>query len=153
MGALYLYSTNPKYSNDFAMKYLSGKHYVWCSESYNPMGAPSSSPKTIYRNLEEDCDNEDNHSSLIKGYRKTFRRLAINLYDSGTITEEDKDDVFTIIYSNSWKIWRPQLYIINRSSIGSSGRLLEVPATERAACGPEWRILNLDVSEFEILER
>ena len=153
MGVLYLYSTNPRFSNDFAKRYLDGKHVVWCSESYSPIGAPSSNPKEIYRSLEASCDSEDSHSYLIKGYKKTFRRLTLDLFASGTITEEDKNDIITIIGSNSWNIWRPQLYIINRVVIESSRRLIDVPASERASYGNEWRILDLDVSEFEILER
>lgn len=153
MGNLYLYSTNPKYAHDFAVRYLAGKHYVWCSEEYSPIGAPSSNPREIYRTLESHCDEEDSHSHLIHGYKKTFRRLALDLFDSDVITEEDKEDIIAIINSSSWNIWRPQLYIINRTSIESSGRLIEVPPSERAAYGLEWRIHDLDVSEFEIIER
>ena len=153
MGALYLYSTNPRYSHDFAMKYLGGKHVVWCSESYSPMGAPSSNPKEIYRTLENSCNGEDTHSHLINGYKRKFRRLALDLFASGTITKEDKEEIIAIIGLKSWNIWRPQLYIISKASVDVTGRLVTVPASERAAHGKEWKIIDLDISEFEIFER
>lgn len=152
MGQLYLYSTNPKYSHEIAVKYLNGKHHVWCSDAYNPIGAPSSSPKEIYRMLEADCEHEDTHSSRIKGYKRTLRRLAIDWSTRGIITDQDKDEIIATINSKSWKIWRPQLYIIYRIDLDRNGRLIPVPANQRAAHGDEWKIIDLDTNEFEILE-
>lgn len=153
MSHLYLYSTNPSYSHEIALRYLSGKHFIWCSEMYNPIGAPSSSPGEIYRMLSADCEHEDTHSNLIRNYKKTFRKLATSWLSSGIIDLDQKEEIFTTINSNSWKIWRPQLYIIYRPPIESSGRLIRVPAHDRAAHGEEWKIEDLDSNEFEILER
>jgi len=153
MALLFLYSTNPAITHDIANKYRNGKHFVWCSEFYNPVGAPSSSPKELYRILEADCKNEDTHSSLIDRYKKTFRRLANNWYSKSEISESQKDEILAIVNSKSWKIWRPQLYIIYRPPIEISSRLIAVPASKRAAVGEEWQITSLDSAEFEIFER
>lgn len=151
LGDLFLYSTNPVYSHELACKYLNGKHFVWCSHEFNPVGAPSSSPGQIYKTLWNDCEHEDTHSNLIKGYKKTFRRLANAWLASGIINNVQKQEVLTTINSGSWKIWRPQIYIIYRPSIEKAGRLKFVPARDRAAYGDEWKIEDLDSSEFEIL--
>jgi hypothetical protein len=152
MGSNFLYSTNPAFSHDLAEKYLDKKHFVWCSDDFEPLGAPSSSPKEIYRGLLNDCEYEDTHSHLINNYKKTFRRLASSWLSNGIITDQDKEDILAMVNSTSWKIWRPQLYIISRSKIVPSSRLHLVPPAERAARGDEWQIKDLDSSEFEILE-
>lgn len=153
MGDLYLYSTNPMYSHELACKYLNCRHLVWCSEEYNPIGAPSSSPKRIYDSLYEECDHEDTHSSLIRGYKRTIRRLAMSWYSTGTINEDQKDEILATVNSQSWRIWRPILYIIYKPNIINAGRLIRVPAPDRAAHRDEWKIEDLDSSEFEIFER
>lgn len=163
MGDLYLFSTNPWYSHELAVKYLAGKHFVWCSDYYDPSGAsaisstaltaPSSSPRGIYNQLFSDCDHEDTHSSLIKSYRKTIKRLTSDWLATGIITINQKDEIITTINSGSWKIWRPLLYIIYKPPIIASSRLQNVPMHLRAAYGNEWKIIDLDTSEFEIIER
>lgn len=152
MGNNFLYSTNPAISHEIAEEYLNNKHYVWCADDFEPLGAPSSSPKEIYRNLLKDCDGEDTHSFLISNYKKTFRRLVSTWYSSNIITQLDKDDILATVNSASWRIWRPQLYIINKSKILPANRIHLVPTSQRAARGEEWKILDLDSSEFEILE-
>jgi hypothetical protein len=136
---------------------------VWCSETYNPrraqpgtsasMIAPSSSPKGIFDNLSCDCDNEDVHSALIKGCRKTYKRLANSWLSDGSINKEQRDEIITTIQSPSWNIWKPVLFLIPRTSIITPTRIRAVAAGQRAAYGPEFQIQDLDASEFEIIER
>jgi hypothetical protein len=151
--SLFLYSTNPKFSHVVAEKYLNSKHFVWCSDKYDPGGAPSSSPCEMFILLQKDCDGEDTHSKLITGYKKTFRRLAALWAATGVISADEKDEIITQLNSKSWNIWRPQLYIICRSFFVGTMRLITVPATERAALCTEWQIKDLNSSEFEIIER
>jgi hypothetical protein len=76
-----LYSTNPWLAVDLAMNYRGGKFFAWVSEYFDaksaPPGsagamiAPSSAPCRMYRTLLEDYTGQDEHSALIKGYRKT----------------------------------------------------------------------------------
>lgn len=136
---------------------------MWCSEHYDPTSAPagsagaaiapSSSPKGIYDQLHGDCDREDTHSALIKGYSKTFRRLATQWLSTSEITKDQHDEIVSAITSKSWKIWRPVLFVIPRHPIESSGRLLTVPHKRRAAYGPELQILDLAAAEFDMIER
>jgi hypothetical protein len=149
---LYLYSTNPAFSHYIAEKYLNKKHYIWCSDKYDAGGAPSSSPCELFISLQKDCDTEDTHSDLIKKYKKTFRKLVSAWTADGIISDIDKRDIIAEINSRSWIIWRPQLYIICRMLIAPE-RLEAVPAAGRAAIADEWKIRDLDSSEFEIIER
>lgn len=157
-----LYSTNPWLSHVFAEKHLNGKHFIWCSEYFDPKMAPhgsaesaiapSSSPKGILETLRDDCKREDSHSALIKGYRKTFRRLAKTWYANSIINKDAHDDIMATVNSHSWSIWRPILYIIPRENIENAGRLITVPHKQRAAFGPELQIHDLTVSEFDFIE-
>ena len=151
--SLFLYSTNPFFTHYLVIKYNEGKHYVWCSDKYDPGGAPSSSPCEIFISLQKDCDNEDTHSSRISGYKKKIRKLVISWVTEGKINENAKKEIIAAINSSSWNIWRPQLYIINRNPVEKAGRLIPVPAHDRAALCEEWQITDLDTSEFEIIER
>jgi len=151
--SLFLYSTNPAFSHRLVKKHNQGKHYVWCSDKYDPGGAPSSSPCERFIALQKDCDSEDTHSSLINGYKKTFRKLTSTWVMEGKISKDEKDEIIAEVNSKSWNIWRPQLYIINREPIEKADRLKPVNAGERAALCEEYRVFDLDVSEFEIIER
>jgi hypothetical protein len=156
-----IYSTNPRFAHDVAMKYRGGNHFVWCSEYYDPTTAPagsvasaiapSSSPKGIFDTLKAECDLEENHSALIKNFRKTFRRLATEWLADGSITKSHYDEIIATVKAPSWLIWRPQLYIIPVHPIVAAGRLISVSRKERAGYGPELRIEDLKPEEFDII--
>lgn len=158
-----LYSTNPWIAHDIAIKYRGGLHFVWCSEYFDPLAAPtgssysaiapSASPKGIYDSLHNDCKLEDIHSSLLKGYKGTFCRLAKLWLADGSINKEQHDEIVSSVRSKSWRIWRPVLYIIAREPIENTGRLKSVAHRKRAAYGPELQIADLLVQEFDIIER
>ena len=157
-----LYSTNPWIAHVFSKKYLSGIHFVWCSEYFDPKAAPpgsaesaiapSSSPKGIFDTLKNDCEREDLHSALIKGYKKTFLRLAKTWLADSTIDKNAYDEIAATVKSKSWKIWRPLLYVIPREKIEISGRLKIVPHKNRAAYGTELQIADLYKDEFDTIE-
>jgi hypothetical protein len=158
-----LYSTNPWIAHQIAMNYRGGIHYVWCSEEYDPTAAggmtaaaaiaPSSSPMELYVQLKAACDREDSHSHLIKGYRKTFRRLAAEWLAAGEITGDQRDEIVATVNAPSWRIWRPQVYVIPRAPIEAAGRLISVPRKHRAAYGLELQICDLREHEFDIMNR
>jgi hypothetical protein len=104
MMSLFFYSTNPKFSHMVAEKYLNRKHFVWCSDKYDPGGAPSSSPCELFITLLKDCEGEDTHSSLIRNYKKTFKRLAAKWASDGTINSDARDEIIAQINSKSWNI-------------------------------------------------
>lgn len=158
-----LYSANPWVAHEISMRYLDGKHFVWCSEYYDPSTAPpgsaqsaiapSSSPKGIYDALHGDCYREDRHSSLIKRYKGTFCRLAKNWLADSLITAEQHNEIVSTVRSPSWRIWRPVLYVIPKAPIEAADRLKSVANKHRAAYGPELQIVDLMQQEFDIIER
>lgn len=157
-----LYSTNPWLAHEISMRYRNGIHFVWCSDFFDPKTAPttsaaariapSSSPKGIYDSLYDDYFNEDNHSALIKGYKKTFSRLARDWLSEKTLTKEAHDEIISVVKSNSWKIWRPVLYVIPREQLDKAGRVKSVVRANRASYGPELQILDLHRNEFDLIE-
>jgi hypothetical protein len=156
-----LYSANPYFAHYLAVNYRHGVHFAWCSECYDPTTvaatsaaaaiAPSSSPRGIFERLKADCDGEDKHSSLIKGYRKKFRRLAKGWWADRSINADAYAEIDSIVKSASWKIWRPVLYVIPRAPIESAGRLKTVPYPTRAGLGPELQIADLALHEFDLI--
>jgi hypothetical protein len=157
-----LYSANPWLATDIAMRYRGGKHFAWCCEHYDiakaPSGsaaaliAPSSNPREIYEMLQRAVVREDEHSSLLRSYRKTFKRLALTWHANNEINEAQRDEIFAALKPGSWRIWRPVLYVIPRAPIENAGRLIEVPRTDRAGYGPELQIQALMRHEFDIIE-
>lgn len=156
-----LYSTNPWYATEVAQKYRGAVHFAWVSEYYDSSTAAagssaamigaSSIPKRIYAQLYEDCRTEDKHSALIKGYKRTFRRLAKSWIGDKSITSDQHDEIMASVDSTSWRIWRPVLYVIPRQNIHPS-RIVPVTRPDRAAYGPELRITDLQRHEFDIIE-
>jgi len=157
-----LYSTNPWIAHEISMKYRHGIHFAWVSEYFDvaaaPPGsaaaaiAPSSSPRTIYDMLWADVDKEDTHSALIKSYKRTFKRLAVQWLADREISKAQQDEIVATVDSRSWKIWRPTLYVISMDLIKPANRILPVTHKRRAAYGPEMQILDLKISEFDIVE-
>ena len=135
---------------------------MWCSNFFDPKTAnagsaaaiiaPSSSPKGIYDALYDDHFREDTHSALIKGYKKTFCRLAREWLSENAISKEQHDEIIATVRSQSWKIWRPVLYVIPRESLDRDGRINSVKRRDRAGYGPELQIQDLRREEFDIIE-
>ena len=142
------------------MRYLNGYHFAWVCEYFDarkaPSGsaaamiAPSSNPCRIYRNLRE--DQHDDHSQMIRDYRKTFIRLAHDWLARGVISKNQRDEIIAEVRSRTGLIWRPVLYVIPREPIERAGRLVQVRRSARAAHGPELQITDLHRDEFDIIE-
>jgi hypothetical protein len=157
-----LYSTNPWFATDVARRYRSGKFFAWVCECFDAsqatpgsaaaMIAPSSSPREIYENLQKERRREEKHSPVIKGYKKTFTRLANDWLSDGSITQAQRDEIAAAAKAPAWNHWRPVLYIIPRAPIEASGRLIQVPHSQRASYGPEMKIIDLQAYEFDIVE-
>lgn len=156
-----LYSTNPWFATEVAVKYRGGAHFAWICEYFDssraPAGsaaaliAPSSNPKQIYERLHEDCKREDGHSALINGYKRKFRRLARMWNGEGSISDDQGEEIIATAGSRSWKIWRPVLYVIPKDRI-EPHRIQSVKLPDRAAYGPELQIADLRPNEFDIIE-
>lgn len=157
-----LYSANPWFATDIAERYRNGIYFAWVCECFDsttaPAGsaaaliAPSSNPRRIYRLLAEECDAEEGHSPAIRGYKKTFTRLAREWLADKSLTKDKYDEILASVRAPSWKIWKPVLYVIPRAPIEVAGRLFSVPRSARAAHGPELQICDLHREEFDIIE-
>lgn len=157
-----LYSTNSFMAFDICCRYLGGKHYVWCSEVFDPttqastaagsMIGPTSSPAAIARALFAETQYQDRHSGHIKRYQKKFRRLAPIWAARNLITVAQSQEIRDLVGQNSFLIWRPFVYIIPRAPLDAADRLITVPIKDRATHGPEYQIHDLDTQEFDIME-
>lgn len=157
-----LYSANPWFATEIARRYRNGSHFAWVCECFDttkaPAGsaaamiAPTSNPCAIYHRLHAHVSNEEGHSDLIRGYKKTFSRLAKTWASDGTITPSQLEDILTTVRSPSWKIWRPILYVIPRAPIEVAGKLRSVKRSDRAGYGPEMQVTDLLPTEFDAIE-
>jgi hypothetical protein len=157
-----LYSANPWFAAEIADKYRGGIYFAWVCECFDvaavasgsaaAMIAPTSSPRRIYRNLYEEWKAQDEHSSAIKQYKKTFTRLAKTWFANGEISVNQRDEIIASVRAHSWRIWKPVLYVIPRAPIEAADRLILVPRSGRAGYGDEQQIIDLRRSEFDIIE-
>jgi hypothetical protein len=156
-----LYSTNPWFTELVCEHYRHQRYQGWCSEIFDPasvdpnslsaLTAPGSSPKTLYYNLLQAVRSSDQGNQKIVRYRTTFRRLARDWFSRSEISRDDRDNVLAMLPKGPWDIWRPRLYVIPRARVEESGRLYAVPVQKRAGIGPEFQILDLRRSEFDII--
>lgn len=116
------------------------------------MVAPSSSPCGLANTLLIESNSEDRHSFHRRRYRKTFKRLAALWAADGSITSDQADDIRAMVDQSSYRIWRPFVYIIPRQPIEDAGRLEIVPVRDRAGHGPEYKIKDLKLNEFDMME-
>lgn len=162
MPAAMLYSVNPYYAVDVSRRYRKQMYFAWCSEYFSsnqqagdaPSSgiAASSDPMTIYEQLDRAVHSEDRHDSRIKGYKKTFARLADIWLSKKEITVQERDEIRAACRQPSWRMWRPLLFTIPRAPIDTSGRLSLVPVSRRAGPGNEYTVSGLLPHEFDIIE-
>jgi hypothetical protein len=162
MASANLYSTNPWFSTDVAIRYRGGLHFAWVCECFDSRSAaagsaaaliaPSSNPCRIYRNLYEEYKGQEEHSPMIRDYRKTFVRLAREWLADGSLTKDQHDEIVAAVRAKTWTIWRPVLYVIPRNPIEIAGRLVMVPRRDRAGYGSEMQIKDLQPHEFDVIE-
>jgi hypothetical protein len=156
-----LYSANPWFATEVAVKYRGGNYFAWVCEYFDadraPSGssgaliAPSSNPRKIYEDLFHDVDAEEQHSRIIKDHRKTFTRLAKDWLAAREINQDQCDEIIASVRTPSWRIWRPVLYVIPRHAVDAS-RKKEVRRKDRAGYGPEYKIPDLRDGEFDIVD-
>jgi len=156
------YSANPWFATEIATKYRGGTFFAWVSEYFDtereaPAGssghliAPSSNPRKIYADLLHEYRAQEEHSRVIRDHRKTFRRVAKQWLADGTLTKLQYDEIVSSVNAQSWRIWKPVLYVIPRSNIAPE-RVIEVQRKDRAGYGPEKQIVDLQAHEFDIID-
>lgn len=162
MAGMAFYSANPWFASEIAKRYLGGRHFAWVSDFFDteresPAGssghliAPSSNPRKIYADLLHECRAQEEHSRIIRDHRKTFERLGKKWMADGTITKAQYDEIIASARAPSWRIWQPILYVIPRANISAS-RVIEVQRKDRAGYGPEKQIVDLQLSEFDVID-
>lgn len=160
MSSLLLYSTNVYLKLLIQERYRNDVHYVWCSDCFDStklsgytlgsLGAPSSNPADIYRDLKRDLDRSDLHSAKIRDQKTSLKSLAVQWQRAGEITKLQEQEIVYMVDSASATLWRPLIYVIPRPLV--EARLQLVDITLRASMADEFIIPSLARSEFDLLE-
>jgi hypothetical protein len=155
-----IYSVNVFLKQYLMERFRGDRHYVWCSDSFDPSAnprfssrslvPPSSSPADLYRALAADVKRGDLHSPKINEQRASFMRLAVEWEKDGTIGANDKDEIVYWAEKADMQYWRPLIYVIPTAPILS--RIQEVPVGKRAGLGMEYIVPDLRREEFDLLE-
>ena len=158
---LIYYSTNTKLAFIINEKFYFSKHFVWCSPVFNPEKLDeydyrkkipvSSSPYKIYKNLLDDVNTDDHHSSKIKENKAGLKKGAAKMLERGIIDENDFARILKIIDKSSIKEFSPILYLIPAEIVKDKIKVVDV---EEAAnpLSSEYQIEELVDGEFEIIE-
>lgn len=155
-----LYSANPWIKYHIQKQYRGDRHYVWCSETFDgallsPLDrgafvAPSSNPAQIYRELAEAVRKGDRHCARIGELRLGIKQRATQWHLDGNLGTADLEEITALTDSLDLAVWKPYLYIIPRQSVES--RIERVPPDERAGVTIEYRIADLNGSDFDIVQ-
>jgi hypothetical protein len=157
-----VYSANPWFAVEIADKYRQGTYFAWVCEFFDSerdapvhsagaLIAPSSNPRKIYEDLWYEYNNQEEHSRVIRDLRKKFRLLGKQWLGNGEITLEQYEEIIASVQAPSWRIWKPVLYVIPTASMDPK-RIIEVKRPDRAGYGPEFQIVDLKRSEFDIID-
>ena len=157
---LFLYSTNVFMKFLIQERYRGGRHYVWCSEYFDPTkhssyggayGIPvSSNPAVLYRRYKEDLQSGDTHSALIGSQKASIKARAVEWLGKGEIDQRDLEDITVLVDKGRAEDWRPVIYVISRTLVAS--RLKRVSASQTAGFGMEYVIEDLTHDEFDLIE-
>ncbi len=155
-----LYSTNVFLKLLIQETYWNDVHYVWCSEHYDSkklsslssgsLVAPSSNPADIYNELQRDVKGRDSHSAKINAQKASFTARAIDAFNTGRLSEDQKDEIIYMADTAPFDLWRPLIYVIPLDPIRH--KVKKVPISKRAGFGTEYIIPDLERGEFDIIE-
>jgi len=159
---LLFYSTNTEIAYRINENYYNGKHYVWCSPVFNPSILDrystyskiprSSNPHEIYCDLRKDVIQGDRDSPKIKLNKLGLKKGASAQLRRGVITQEQFGSITDLIKRATIKDFSPYIYLI-RADLVAPARIEQVSVNKTAnPLGIEFRIMDLDRSEFEIIE-
>jgi hypothetical protein len=161
MAGPYLYSTNPLLKFEINRDYFGHVHFVWCADCFDARshrlhsGArlpPSSNPAELFSSLRAaTIERPDAHDKNIREWRQTMKEMALKATAAGQIDGKAEAAIVYLVDHADIGKWRPLLYIINRTAV--TGRLIEVPPTERADPAEiEYRIHDLTPGEFDVVD-
>lgn len=156
---LYLYSTNTLLSYRISKEFYKGRFYVWCAPVFETPKDPmniyskipgSSSPYEIYKEYKRDVETCDLHSAKIESNRNGLKRGALEALKKGWIDDVELDTINQMIDKADISMFRPMLYIIQRSMVEKE--LIKVPVSEKAnPLSVEYKIEELTEDKFEVI--
>jgi len=160
-GNLLFYSTNTKIAFYIAEQFYNSEHYVWCAPVYNPEKLEaydfrkkipvSSSPYKIYKNLLDDVNSNDKHSSKINQNRDGLKKGAAIMFEKGIIDKNDFARIVNIVDSAEINEFTPLIYLIPADCVRK--KVQSVNAEDAAnPFSLEYQIYDLKREEFEIIE-
>lgn len=159
-GFVVLYSTNTWLAYMIAETYYNQRHYVWCTPFFDPEQRvrrdsavpPSSSPRQLYKSLDDDVNGTDGHSSRIKENRVGLIRGANAKKKQGIINARKKEEICLVVEKATLNDFRPLLYIIPCSPLVN--KLVRTPPVEDKAhpLSAEYTIEMLPREHFDVIE-
>jgi hypothetical protein len=136
------------------------RHYIWCSPNFEAaalpryaIGAglpPSSDPATIYRQLHHAVRTKDQGDNKIIDQKKVLKALALKWFKDNQISADDRDEIIAMVSKSDFLDWKPLLYVIPYGAV--AGRAQLVPRGKRASHEPEYILVDLADTEFQIIE-
>ena len=112
---------------------------------------PSSNPSKIYISLKEEVHSQDLHSAKIEQNKRGLKAGAAHMLKSNVISEHEFGIITKMVDSSSIVDYRPLVYLIPKELV--EGRIEEVDVDSKAnPLSIEYRVLDLDECEFEIIE-
>ena len=158
---LLYYSTNTKIAYFISEQFYNSIHFVWCAPVYDPQKLHkydylskipvSSSPFKIYKQLLEEVQTGDQHSSKIEQNKIGLKKGAAIMREKGVIDDNDFARIISIIDRAELSEFTPILYLIPESLVSKKVVSVEIDSVANPlSC--EYQIKNLNRSEFEIIE-
>lgn len=158
MSDLIYYSTNTFIAFNISQRYYQGLHFVWCTPYFEMWDQTqdytvpaTSSPKEIYQSLKREVDGSDRHGTQIDANKVGLKNGASFKRSVDVITEQQKNDIFSIVDTAERSLFRPLLYVIPFDRVAHL--IKEVPVNERAnPLSIEFRIELLPRDSFDVIE-
>lgn len=158
---LLYYSTNTYLAYIINQNFYNKKHYVWCSPIFDSQSLggydirkripPSSNPSKIYISLKVDVDSQDLHSAKIEQNKRGLKAGAAHMLEKNVISEYEFGIISKMVDSSSISDYRPLVYLIPKELVDDRIELVDVDSRANPL-SVEYRVLDLDESEFEIIE-
>ena len=149
----FLYSINSFLSYKIAEHFYKNIHYVWCSPNYNSKGLnpPSSDPFEICQGLIKDIEGGDLHSSKISMNKTGLIKGANVIHSKGIITEDEKQQIISVVEQATLEYFRPLIYIMNYEDVKdiTNSAPIEIKA---GFFSKEYIIEQLPRQKFEVID-
>lgn len=157
-----LYSTTTWLAYAIAEKYYKDEHYVWCTPFFSPRKSdgsnptaptspPLSSPLEIYKSLAAEVADPDRPDRKIRENRAGILRGLNFNKQSGEISEQQEQEIFSIVDEAARSYFSPLVYVIPYS--GVVGKVREPPPGDKAyPLSAEYIIDRLPRDRFDVIK-